>query len=225
MKCLLVRISTFVLALSLPHLASAQSYVWNNGSGNFAWDTSSSNWVSGTFVNPATTANFNATGVGAISVNEAITLRNMIFSVTGYSFGGPGSINFTPTSYSNTGSITIGSAAANDATLVTINAIINSSCGLSKSNGGILELGGTNTITGSIANNTTGLALYSDVQIGNTISTAGTLRLLNANALQSTARVSIGTGFLDIGANTITLKQLIFESGATTGPWTGPRKA
>src|SRR6476619_3692742 len=103
--------------------ARGADVTWDNGGGNFIWDTSSLNWSGAAWNNGAGNgAIFGATGAGAISVPGPINVNSMNFTVGGYSLNGSGPINFVPGTSTQTSGV-VNVAASSSAT---INPTINS---------------------------------------------------------------------------------------------------
>src|SRR5262245_40875192 len=79
----------------LPSPIRAGDKTWNNGDGNFLWDTTSLNWTGTAWNNAAGDgAIFNLTGAGAVDVSSTINVNSLNFTVNGYSLNGTGSLNF-----------------------------------------------------------------------------------------------------------------------------------
>jgi autotransporter-associated beta strand protein len=191
---------------------------WDNGAANMQWDTSSLNWTGAAWNNAAGDgAIFNATGAGAISVPGPINVNSMNFTVDGYSLNGPGPFNFVNgTSTQTSGVVNVAASS-----FATINPTINSTVGFQKIGPGTLTLNGS---AGSIAGSV-GLdgrrTLEAEVFVGGSFGNlnGGFLKLGSANALPSTARVSIGTGYLDIGNNNVTLGELMYTNQVDPANW------
>src|SRR5438045_2105061 len=91
----LVRAAAILAVASFVGSSRAADVNWDNGSGNFIWDTSSLNWTGAAWNNSAGDgAIFGATGVGAISVPGPINVNSLNFTVDGYSLNGTGPLNF-----------------------------------------------------------------------------------------------------------------------------------
>jgi autotransporter-associated beta strand protein len=192
---------------------------WDNGSGNFSWDTTSLNWSGAAWNNAGGDgAIFGATGAGAINVPGPINVNSINFTVDGYTLNGAGPINFVPGTSTQTSGV-VNVAASSTAM---INPTINSTVGFQKIGPGTLILHGP---AGSITGNTIGLdgrnTLLPDMFIGGSFGNlnGGTLRLGNANALPANIKVSIGTGYLDIGNNNVTLGELMYTNQVDFAPW------
>jgi autotransporter-associated beta strand protein len=196
--------------LALANSAGAADVTWDNGASNFLWDTTSLNWGGAAWNNAAgNAAIFGGTGVGPMAVPGSITVRSMNFTASGYSLAGPGPLSLTS---SGAGTLVAGAVNVDAGLIATINAPITGPVGLQKLGTGALELGGANSITGSIT-----MAGYvtANVQIGSPIGgVGGTLTLLNAGTLPPTTKVGITNGTLDLGSNNVTLAGLTFQNPA-----------
>ncbi len=140
-----------VLALA-PVQAHAAELIWDNGSGDSLWNTTSTNWSgTATWSNSVPdNATFTATGAGAVTLGEAITAGTVGINAGAYTFSGSG--------LTVTGLIDV--ASGND---VTINNIVGGDGTLSHTGSGLLMLAGNNTFTGGVSHS------------------AGTLRIANNN--------------------------------------------
>src|SRR5688572_4863713 len=68
---------------------------WDNGSGNFAWDTTSLNWAGAAWNNAAGDgAVFGPAGAGAIDLPGPINVNSMNFTAGGYTLNGSGPFTF-----------------------------------------------------------------------------------------------------------------------------------
>lgn len=195
---------------------TAADVTWDNGSTDFLWNTSSLNWTGAAWNNAAGDgAIFGANGVGAISVPGAINVNSMSFLVDGYKLDGAGSITFVD------GVSTWTTGVINVATLATaqVNVPLHSALGFQKIGPGVLELTAPGSFTGYVpldARGTTGAGLL----VGGSFGTidGGTLRV-GPGVLPASTRVGIGTGYLDIGANAVTIDSLTFTNQLTARPW------
>ena len=105
--------------------------------------------------------------------------------------------------------------------------LTSSQTAIQKLGAGTLELSAPINVTASFPVNSTVNGVQSaNVIIGPAPSgqdpVGGTIRLLNSSVLPATTSVAIGSGsFLDIGANNVTLGQLIFQNQYVSGgsPW------
>ena len=212
-----------VLALGLFGLNNAQAaaLTWNNGAANLLCDTTSANGGGATTGNNTTpdSATFGATGVGTISLNEAITAASITFSTAGY------------TIQSNT--LTLKAASAGATTLTaTESATINSAIVLSANNQAFsvaasktLTLGGSVTggqglvLTGA-GSTTFGVGTANtlgnmDVKGGTTVNFGGTS--LNATRITLGTGLNSGNGTFNQTAGTITLSATTDNSAITFG--------
>lgn len=72
-----------VVSATLPVVGG--DLTWNNGSGNFVWSTSAVNWTGSPWTNATlNNAIFGTTGAGAITLGEAIQVKNLTFNASGY---------------------------------------------------------------------------------------------------------------------------------------------
>ena len=69
-----------MLAAFLPLQLHAADNTWNNGAGNFQWDTTSANWAGPTIWNQGDKAIFGATGAGSIGLGTNIYCSDMTFN-------------------------------------------------------------------------------------------------------------------------------------------------
>ncbi|MCA9259402.1 MAG: autotransporter-associated beta strand repeat-containing protein, partial [Planctomycetales bacterium] len=81
-------------------ICGAANNIWNNDSGNFVWDSVSSNWQGpATWDNAASDiAIFRAGGAGAITVGAPVSARAISFQANGYTLSGPANRPITLTS-------------------------------------------------------------------------------------------------------------------------------
>jgi fibronectin-binding autotransporter adhesin len=192
---------------------------WDNGSSNFLWNTASLNWTGAAWNNAAGDgAIFGATGVGAINVPSPINVNSMNFTVDGYSLNGAGPITFVNgTSTQTTGVVAVGTAST-----AQISVPISSSVGFQKLGAGTLVLNnsGNNFITTGIPLDSRG-TVVADLLVGGAFGTlnGGFLKLASASAMPANTRVSIGTGYLDIGSNNVTLAQLNYINQNPPANW------
>ena len=198
-------------------MTRAADVTWDNGSLNFLWDTTSPNWTGAAWNNAAGDgAVFGATGVGGITVPGPVSVDSLNFLVNGYKLLGPGPINFV----SGISTWTTGVVNVEGASTAEILSPINSAVGFQKIGAGVLEISGAGSYTGAIPVTANGV-LRADVLVGGTTGTinGGTLRVMTPAALPASSRVSIGTGYLDIGANNVTIAELIFTNQNVSAPW------
>jgi len=216
-------IATAVATAALSVLATASTaragdVNWDNGSTDFLWNTSSLNWTGAAWNNAAGNgAIFGAAGVGAINLPGPINVNSLNFTVDGYTLNGAGPVNFVSgTSTQTTGVVNVAAAAS-----ATINPTINSAVAFQKIGSGTLTLNGA---AGSIVGQV-GLdgrhTLEADLVVGGATGPldGGFLRLGNANALPTSTRVAISTGYLDIGSNNVTIGELMYVNQLNSSPW------
>ena len=129
----------FVVSLFMSFTVRAADLIWDNGSGDFLWNTTSTNWSgTATWSNSVPdNATFNATGAGTVSLGEAITAGTVGISAGAYTFSGA--------ALTVTGGVSIASASA-----VTVNNVIAGDGSLSHTGSGNLTLVGNNTFTGGV---------------------------------------------------------------------------
>jgi fibronectin-binding autotransporter adhesin len=191
---------------------------WDNFSTNFQWDLVSPNWNAGGTWTNGHGAIFDAMGTGAINMSGPISVNSLRFKANGYSINGTGVMTFVNgTSTETTGVVNVDAGVT-----AQINVPIQNGVTFQKLGSGVLELGGTgNSFTGQFPLTGNG-NLRGDILIGAPFSSSpvgGTLRLLNNGVLPSTTNVAIGAGYLDIGANNVTLNQLTFTNQTVSGAW------
>jgi fibronectin-binding autotransporter adhesin len=193
-------------------MAHAGDVTWDNGAGSLLWDTSSLNWSGAAWSNAnGDGAIFGATGAGAISVPGPVTARSLNFQVSGYSLSGPGPISLTGGGASTLAAGVLSVAAGNAATS---NTTISSSIGMVKLGDGSLQMGGTNSIAGSIQLAGAAANVWASVLVGDANGNDGGTLTLSAGALDPTTKVSVTAGTLDLGSNNVTLGGLIFRNPA-----------
>jgi autotransporter-associated beta strand protein len=149
---------------------------WNNGSGDFLWNTTSTNWGGAVWTSGAD-AVFGATGVGTVTVSGTQTLADSLtalcFDTAGYKLmGGTLALPANP-----------GSCGFNVNVDAEIASVITGSGGLNKTGAGTLTLTGSNTHTGMTAVK------------------AGSLKLGNGGNLNNTWVPVFSSGTLAIGQN------------------------
>jgi len=152
---------------------------WNNGSGNFLWDLTSTNWSS-LIWSDGDDAVFGATGVGTVSLGGPITVRNQTISAAGYTIAGAAN----PLTLAGTApAITVNAANSTNA------------ASLNGTNGLTVQGTGTLVLTGDPAN------LDGNHYTGGTYVRSGTLVLAapNANAAGTSYAVD-SIEALDVGA-------------------------
>lgn len=201
----------------LPGVGLAADVTWTNAAANFLWDTLSPNWSIGAWNNAAGDgAVFDAAGVGELTLPGAINVDSLTFAVDGYKLSGTGLLTFV----SGFSSATTGVASVAFGVNAQINTPIVSAVGFQKIGPGTLEIAGAGNYTGGISVTNNGI-VRADVLVGGTSGTinGGTLRVNNPSALPPSTRVSIGTGYLDIGSNKVTIGQLTFTNQNPSVAW------
>lgn len=179
--------------------AYADTLTWDNVAATGSWNTTDLNWTGAATWNNATPddAVFGATGVGTVTLTEAITAGSITFNTAGYTidtstFGLTLNTGITANESATIqsgvgGSIILGAdndwSVASSRTL-TVSSPISGGFGITKSGAGTLTLSGANTYSG-----------------GTTLS-AGVLSISNANSLSS-GSVSV-TGNSSISAAALT---------------------
>lgn len=131
---------------------------WNNGAGDFLWNTSSTNW-GGAAWTPGADAVFSATGVGTVTVSGTQTLADSLtslcFDTAGYKLTGgtlslPGNSGFNVNADAEIASVITGAGSLN------------------KTGAGTLTLTGSNTYYGTTVVNAGVLKLGNGGNLGNT---------------------------------------------------------
>jgi autotransporter-associated beta strand protein len=187
--------ASLTLAALVPLQTNAADNTWDNGSANFLWDLSSTNWTSPTIWADGSSAIFGATGVGTVTLGVPVSVQNQTFNVAGYTIAGGGNaltlVGTTPT-------ITVNAATTNATSLY-------GTSGLTIQGTGVLSLEGD---TGTVdANHYT----------GGTYVKGGTLILQAAGASSSGLAYAVDSiEALDAGAKV----QLGSTFDGTT--WSGP---
>ncbi|MGH7176557.1 MAG: beta strand repeat-containing protein, partial [Tepidisphaeraceae bacterium] len=198
--------------------ARAADVVWDNGSTDFLWNTSSLNWTGAAWNNAAGNgAIFGATGAGAITVPGPINVNSMNFTAAGYSLSGPGPITFVNgVSTQTTGVVRVGTGL-----MAQINVPINSAVGFQKLGTSTLTLSGSGSSFGGGIALDGRATLVSDVLVGTIFDQidGGFLQIASASAMPASTRVSIATGYMDIGSNNVTIAQLIFPNQNPGANW------
>lgn len=200
--------------LALAGAATAADKTWDNGSGNFTWNTTSTNWTGAVWSNAAGDgAIFGATGAGTISVPAGIAVNSINFAADEYVLNGAGPLTFVNgTSTQTTGvvNVTAGATAIVDVPLTS------SVTAIQKIGAGVLQLSQPLNVTASFPMTGNG-SLSANLIIGpaptGTSPIGGTVRVMNASVLPSTIKVGLGAGgVLDIGPNNVTIGELQFTN-------------
>ena len=166
---------------------------WNNGSGNFLWNTTSANW-GGAVWTPGADAVFGATGVGTVTVSGTQTLADSLtalcFDTAGYKLmGGPLALPAYP-----------GISGFNVNADAEIASVITGSGNLNKTGAGTLTLTGSNTHTGVTSVKAGSLKLGNGGNLGNTQVFPGATVAIAQNANGTTNALN-GYLLLWLGAN------------------------
>ena len=214
---------SFLLTLALLFVIAgplrAADVTWNNLTGNFKWDLTDANWSTGLWNNAnGDGAIFGPTGMGTITVTEPINANSIGFTANGYTLDGPGPINLV----NGNSSLGTGFIFVDDTLTARINSPINTSVGLFKRGGGVLELGGPVTFSGSGTTFLQNGLLRVDViaaGLSEQNNPGGTLRVLNTSVFAPTTRVGINNGLIDFGANDQTLASVVFNNQSDAVPW------
>ncbi|MDH4445307.1 MAG: autotransporter-associated beta strand repeat-containing protein [Akkermansiaceae bacterium] len=167
---------------------------WNNGAGDFLWNTTSTNWGGAVWTSGAD-AVFGATGVGTVTVSGTQTLADSLtalcFDTAGYKLmGGTLALPAYP-----------GISGFNVNVDAEIASVITGSGGLNKTGAGTLTLTGSNTHTGMTAVKAGSLKLGNGGNLTNTwvpVFSSGTLAIR-----QNASGTSNGLNYLTLytGAN------------------------
>jgi autotransporter-associated beta strand protein len=203
---LLLRAGLSALALGALLAARLDSYadvlLWNAPGGN--WDSTSLNWLNAgnpTNWNNTTpdAADFGATGVGTVNLNEAITAASITFDTAGYTIAG------------NT--LTLGGVSpsiTNNAS-ATISSVLAGTAGLTKAGAGTLTLSGINTYTG-ITTISQGVLALNKSPVANTPFSwlASGINLGDANTGPNLAKLTLSAGMntTDVTVSLVTCRQL-----------------
>ena len=175
--------------------AYAQILTWNNGSGNFQWDTTSQNWGGTTTWNNAVSdaAIFGATGIGTVNLTTAITASSITFDSAGYTIAGNTlTLEGVTPSITNNADTSISSALAGTAGLVVDGT-------------GTLALTGANTYTGSTVVSDGILQIGDGATVNGTLS-SGSYTIGSAGRLYLNYATAAGPNWANItGAGTLEL--------------------
>ena len=201
-------------ALLSVHAAQATSLTWDNGAATGGWNTTDLNWTGAAWSNATPDdAIFGATGVGTVSLTEAITAGRVTINSAGYiidtaTFGltlNSGiTANESATIQSGAGgSILLGAnnawSVAATKSLGVSSVISGTGFGLTKTGDGTLTLSGVNTYDGG------------------TVVNAGTLALAGSGtfgAASGLLTVDGGTAIVNLGGTTQTVGAVTLKNGA-----------
>ena len=194
---------------------------WDNGSTNFLWNTSSLNWTTAAWNNAnGNGAIFGATGVGEIQLPGPINVNSLNFTVDGYTLNGSRAAQLRVRDQHadlrrrQCRHWRIRHDQSDDQQLRRLSEDRRRHAGPQWP-----RPVRSSATSGSTAATRLKPTCLSAARVGNF--DGGFLRLGNANALPTNARVSIGTGYLDIGSNNVTLGELMYVNqvdGATGIP-------
>lgn len=209
--------------------ASASDITWTNTSGNFQWNTTTTNnWSSNIPWNntKSDSAIFNSAGAGTINVTTPIVLRGMAINANGYVINGS-TLSLTS---GGSGTVGIGEIRVGSGFSATIGSVLTGSVGLQKTGVGTLILTGINTYTGGT--NVSGggvLSVSADNQLGNAagaLTLTGSSLQITGTSYTGSARIvtlNTGGGIIDVNnpANTHTMTGKISGVGGLRKQGTG----
>ncbi|MEI6676208.1 MAG: autotransporter-associated beta strand repeat-containing protein [Verrucomicrobiota bacterium] len=189
----------FIIALLVPHYVQADSGTWIND-GSSSWSTSG-NWSGGTVADGADfIANFNTMDLTAdrtVSIDSARSIGSLVFgdtnttSAAGWILDNNGNAANVLTLSGVAPTISVNALATDKKT--TISARLAGTAGMMMNGGGTLELGGANTLSGtiSVGSGSAGNALL--LVNGGTMATNSTRSLSIGNSTFGGNRVTIST--------------------------------
>lgn len=124
-------------------LPPGSDLTWDNGASTGVWNTADLNWTGSAWTN-ATTNNavFGATGAGAVTVGEPVTVGNLTFNAAGYSISGS-SLSLESSTIATAHPVTIASN-------LTGSGLIKAGTGELTLNGSLAYTGGTTVSAGSL---------------------------------------------------------------------------
>ncbi len=210
----------------------AADVFWGNESFSGVWNTTDGNFGGTPWNNAAGDgAIFDALAPTAVSVPADVNASSVSVTVNGYSFSGAGAINLVPgtSTLSPTGQtqriFSVGSAtwtAGDTIPTVTVSNAINTTGAFQKMGTGILNHTGSATIGGAVNITANGI-LKADVMVGSPTTNArgGVLKYNPGSFINPTTRLGVGNGFLDIGANDVTIAELTYAAATASTPWDG----
>lgn len=199
---------------------------WDNGGGNLAWDLSTPNWSGSIWDNGGAGAVFGIDYPDTINVGGNVTVRSLSFDGNPYVLSGSGSLTLTASSSGAASTYSGGQLHATEGTVAKIDLPISGTTALQKVGAGTIELSKPVNVTGTTPISAV-TSLYSvHVMVGRSVfdplggaSQSGTLRLMNSSVLPATTKVGISNGFLDIGANDVTIQSLHFANQNSNYIW------
>ena len=171
--------------------AHAASQTWDNGSGNFIWDTGSLNW-GGAAWTAGSDAVFDATGVGTITVSGTQSVGT----------GSDTPLTFNTAGYTLTGGTLVFPAASTSTLLVSSDATIDSILS-DPSTTSVFAKTGTGNLTlnpGALGTNTLGILKAS---AGNLTLQSGTLSLIGGLAGATTGGFEVAGGTVTVAGGTL----------------------
>lgn len=194
-----IRALIAIIYLAASHLM-ADSQIWNNGAGNFQWNSSSANWSGSAWVT-GNDAVFGNTGVGAVTLTQPTQAHTLTFNTEGYTINGS-----TLTLGQDQPNLILNASASINSGLIASNGIV-------KTGNGKLTLGGTNQILGKLAVNNGSLALQAPAALGKS-----DVAVANGAAI-SIATPASYTNALSLNGQGV--GTLLFDNVSASG-WMGP---
>jgi autotransporter-associated beta strand protein len=159
--------------ITVPITVAALDVSWDNGAATGNWNSSDANWTGAAWNNTTLdSAVFGTTGIGTVTLTEAITAGNITFNNPGYTIAG--------------GTLSLSNSTINVAEGATISSVLAGTTGMTKAGAGILSLTGVSTYSGGTTINDGTLSLESattDTSVRGTVTvnSGGTLRIAGAN--------------------------------------------
>jgi autotransporter-associated beta strand protein len=224
--------AALVTIASIPSFTQAVNVTWDNGFGDMKWNTTSTNWAGAAWNNAAANSavfdvnNFFPT-YPTIDIDQNVNVNSIAFTNSlsvpsaNYTVSGTGSINFVQGAVT---SLTLGAGQLSVPTgfNVDLSNGITTNVGFQKVGGGTLVLSTPLVNTGGGINLTGNPGqLVADVVVGAPqAGVAGGALKLNAGAtLAASTRLGIGSGYLDIGAASLTLASLTYCNTNDNTTW------
>jgi hypothetical protein len=221
-----------LVALASQGRVIAADVFWGNESLDALWNTTSVNFGTAAWNNATGDgAIFDALAPAAITVPADVNASSVSITADGYSFSGAGAINLVPgtSTLSPSGQpqrvFNVGNAtwtAGDPVRTATVSNAITSTGAFQKMGSGILNHTGAGT-TGGTVNITANGLLKANVMIGSPLNNArgGVLKYNPGGFVNATTKLGIANGFLDIGANDVTIAELNYASQTAGTPWDG----
>lgn len=171
--------------------AHAASQSWDNGSGNFIWDTSSLNW-GGAVWTAGSDAVFDATGVGTITVSGTQSVGT----------GSDTPLTFNPAGFTLTGGTLAFPAASTSTLLVSSDATIDSILSAPSTTSVFAKTGAGNLTLnpGAFGTNTVGILKAS---AGNLTLQSGTLNLIGGGTGATAGGFEVAGGTVTVAGGTL----------------------